>query len=195
MKYIEVKFKIKEEETDTENFISNVIAAQETLGLKDESEVFNKEKLLSLGFNFNASTKGFSLQKDFTLEELIHLAFEVEELHNHVLIHGYITLKVHEGSLYFWDKALVYEGIDSFEYCLKHHNVFTVGELNVVTKSDCIHDDLLKLAKLAFRFSQPSLSFITQNLLWDKKQGYKIDKRLIENEKEYMNIEEIINYK
>jgi len=195
MKYVEVKFKIKEDKMDPANFISNVIAAQDTLGLKDKTQVFNKKKLLKLGFNLNPSTQGYSLEKDFTLDELIHLTREVEKLENHMLIHGYITLKMHNDSLYFWDKALVYEGIDSFEYCLEYYNVLTIDNLNVVTKSDCIHDDLLKLSNFTLRYIQPGLSFITQNLLWDKKKGCKTDKKVIENHKEYMLIEEVIHYK
>ncbi len=171
MKYLEVKFiESKDESIDPSDFISNVINNQNTLGLKAKPSSFDHEKLKELGFEFNPTTNGYALKKEFTLDELEFLSKQIDLLKNHILIHGYLELKTFEGKLYFWDKALIYEGIDSFEYCMKHHNIFNIKELNVVTKSDTIKETLLNLIHFTKRYSEPSLEFITQNCYWDKKK-------------------------
>lgn len=186
MKYLEVKLTKKEESCDTENFISNVIKAQETLGQNYNPSSFDGEKLKELGFIFNNSSKGYALVKDFTAKELEYLTKEVSKLPNHILIHGYIELLMHKNKLHLWDKALIYEGIDKFEYCLKHHNNFDLDELIVITKSETVHEDLLRIVGLTARYYQPNLTFITDNCYWDKKEGYKINKDFVQNPLEYI---------
>lgn len=187
MNYLEVKFeKNKEKEVDVTNFISNVIDAQSSLGLKKEENNLNHEKLLEIGFIYNSSTKGYGIQKDFNLTELIKIARAVDLLDNHILTHGYIELKIHQGELYFWDKALIYEGIDTFEYCLEHHNTFNISGLNVVTKSDSINETLLNIIDYTKRFTLPNLEFITQSCVWDGKLGYKVLKEFVEDINEYI---------
>lgn len=195
MNYVEVKFKEEEqEEVDTSNFISNVIKAQETLGLNLSTNVFNGEQLEKLGFKFNPSTKGYGLKKEFTFEELFNLAKEVTLLDNHILTHGYIELIIHDAELYFWDKALIYEGIDSFKYCLKHHNTLHLEELNIVTRADSISESLLNTIHYTKRYCEPTTEFITQESLWDKKEGVKILRKFVKNINEYLLIKDAKNF-
>jgi hypothetical protein len=195
MNYLEVKFKEEEqEEVDTANFISNVIKAQETLGLNLSNNVFSSEKLQKLGFKFNSTTKGYGLKKEFTFEELLNLTKEVSFLNNHILIHGYIELIIHEDELYFWDKALIYEGIDSFKYCLKHHNTLHLEKLNVVTRADSISESLLNTINYTKRYCEPTTEFITQESLWDKKEGVKILREFVKDINEYLMIKDAKNF-
>ena len=195
MNYLEIKFKNEEqEEVDTANFISNVIKAQETIGYKIERNLFKHEELQKLGFKFNPSTKGYGIKKEFTLDELIILANKVDLLENHILTHGYIELKIFNGELYFWDKALIYEGIDSFDYCMKYHNTLQFKGLNIVTKADTINETLLNLINYTKRYCEPSTEFITQNCVWDKKEGYKILKDFVKNVNSYISKNEAIEF-
>ncbi len=194
MKYLEVKFeKENEENIDSLNFISNVIESQKYLGIK-EQKYFENEKLLSLGFLYNPSTKGYAIERDFTLEEIEKLAREVDKIKNHILTYSYITLKIYKDKLYFWDRALTYEGLDTFEYCLKYHNKFTLGKVNIVTKSNSINEELLNLANYTKRYSEPSLEFITQGCVWDKKEGLKILKAFVKDINEYIPIDKVTAY-
>ncbi|WP_072679392.1 hypothetical protein [Arcobacter sp. LA11] len=187
MNYLEVKFKEEEqEEVDTTNFISNVIKAQETLGYKIQRNSFNHEELQKLGFKFNPSTKGYGLKKEFSLDELEILAKKVNLLDKHILTHGYIELKIFDDTLYFWDKALIYEGIDTFDYCMEYHNILHFEGLNVVTKSDTINEPLLNIINYTKRYNEPSSEFITQSCVWDKKEGYKILKEFVKDIHSYI---------
>ena len=107
------------------------------------------------------------------------MAFKIDKLDNHILTHGYIVLKIYEDELYFWDTALIYENIDTFEYCLKYHNIFRLGEVNVLTKSTSVNEILLNLSNYTKRYEEPELEFITQNCVWDKKEGVKTLKTLV----------------
>lgn len=186
MNYLEVKLTKEEQACDPANFISDVIKAQETLGLNDNSNSFDGKRLEELGFVFNNTTKGYALIKEFNAQQLEYLTREVSKLDNHILIHGYIELRIHNDRLYLWDKALIYEGIDKFEYCIKQHNTFDLGSLVVITKSETVHEDLLKIVNLTSRYNQPNLTFITDNCYWDKKEGYKINKDFVKDPLEYI---------
>lgn len=187
MYYLEVKLEKKESsKNDPSNFISNVIVAQNSLGQKKNLDYFENEKLLELGFLYNPTTDGFSIQKDFNIEQLTNLTKEISKLKYHILTHGYIELKIHEDKLHFWDKSLIYEGLDTFEYCLKYHNILKLNDLIVLTKATTINEDLLNLVNYTKRYSTPTTEFITQNCMWDKKEGYKILKDFISNENEYL---------
>lgn len=187
MNYIEVKFKQEiQEEVDTANFISNVIKAQETLGDEIDKDSLNHKELHALGFEFNPSTNGYGIKKEFTLDELIPLAKKVNLLKNHILIHGYIELKIFNDTLYFWDKALIYEGVDSFDYCMEYHNILEFEDLNIVTKADTISEPLLNLVNYTKQYIEPNAEFITQNCVWDKKEGYKILKEFVKNINAYI---------
>ncbi|PLY07156.1 MAG: hypothetical protein C0625_05945 [Arcobacter sp.] len=193
--YLEVKFsEVENKEVDTSNFISNVINNQSTLGLNTKQNFFNHERLKKLGFQFNPTTNGYALKKEFSLEELEYLSKQIDLLENHTLTHGYIELKIYHEKLYFWDKALIYEGIDTFEYCMKHHNIFNLKNLNVLTKSDTINETLLNLVNYTKRYSEPSLEFITQNCLCDKKEAYKILKEFVKNANEYIPMNEALDF-
>lgn len=195
MYYLEVKIdKQNRIDDDATNFISNVIKAQDNLGKEKKTDYFENEKLLELGFVYNPSTNGFSIQKEFTIKQLSELAKEISKLKNHILTHGYTELKIYEDELYFWDKSLIYEGIDTFEYCLKYHNLLKLNDLLVLTKSDTINEDLLNLIDFTRRYSTPTTEFITQNYMWDKKEGYKILKDFIINENEYLSINHAKSY-
>ena len=196
MNYLEVKFKEEEqEEVDTANFISNVIKAQETLGYKTQKNSFNHEELQKLGFKFNPSTKGYGLKKEFTLDELEVLAKKVNLLDMHILTHGYIELKIFENKLYFWDKALIYEGLDTFDYCMKYHNILHLENLNIVTKSDTVSETLLNIINYTKRYSEPNSEFITQSCVWDKKEGYKILKEFVKDINSYISKEDVKEFK
>jgi hypothetical protein len=195
MYYLEVKIdKQNRIDDDATNFISNVIKAQDNLGKEKKHDYFENEKLLELGFVYNPSTNGFSIQKEFTIKQLSELAKEISKLKNHILTHGYTELKIYEDELYFWDKSLIYEGIDTFEYCLKYHNLLKLNDLLVLTKSDTINEDLLNLIDFTRRYSTPTTEFITQNCMWDKKEGYKILKDFIINENEYLSMNHAKSY-
>jgi len=195
MYYLEVKIdKQNKIDDDVTNFISNVIEAQDNLGKEKKNDYFENEKLLELGFLYNSSTNGFSIQKEFTIKQLSELAKEISKLKNHILTHGYIELKIYQNELYFWDKSLIYEGIDTFEYCLKYHNLLKLNDLLVLTKSDTINEDLLNLIDFTRRYSTPTIEFITQNCMWDKKEGYKILKDFIMDENEYLSINDAKSY-
>lgn len=195
MYYLEVKIdKQNKIDDDITNFISNVIEAQDNLVKEKKNDYFENEKLLELGFLYNLSTNGFSIQKEFTIKQLSELAKEISKLKNHILTHGYIELKIYQNELYFWDKSLIYEGIDTFEYCLKYHNLLKLNDLLVLTKSDTINEDLLNLIDFTRRYSTPTIEFITQNCMWDKKEGYKILKDFIMDENEYLSINDAKSY-
>jgi hypothetical protein len=195
MYYLEVKIdKQNKIDDDVTNFISNVIEAQDNLGKEKKNDYFENEKLLELGFLYNPSTNGFSIQKEFTIKQLSELVKEISKLKNHILTHGYIELKIYQNELYFWDKSLIYEGIDTFEYCLKYHNLLKLNDLLVLTKSDTINEDLLNLIDFTRRYSTPTIEFITQNCMWDKKEGYKILKDFIMDENEYLSINDAKSY-
>lgn len=195
MNYLEVKYEeITNKELDTSSFISDVIDSQKSLGLNYARNSFDHEKLQSLGFIQNSTTKGYGLQKEFTLDELIYLAKEVNKLENHKLTHAYIILKYYKDKLFFWDTALIYDGVDTFTYCLQYHNVFELGDVNVVTKSSCVNEELLNLAGFTRRYHEPVLGFITQGCLWDKKEGFKIKKELVEDVNEHIKLDEVIAY-
>jgi len=193
--YLEVKYsETEDEKIDPSNFISNVINNQSTLGLNTKENFFEDKKLQDLGFKFNPTTNGYALKKEFNLEDLEFLSKQINLLKNHTLTHGYLELKIHEGKLYFWDKALIYEGVDSFEYCMKHHNIFNIKNLNVVSKSDTVKETLLSLVNYTKRYSEPSLEFITQGCVWDKKEGYKILKEFITDVNEYIPVDMAKNF-
>lgn len=191
MNYLEVKLEEEKKEDTTSNFIQKIIKEQESLSNSIIPITFNKKALLHLGFLYNKTTGGYYLEKNFTLEELIFLTKSIQEYPNHILTHGYISLKYHKNELYFWDTSLIYEGIDTFEYCLKYHNIIKVKEIKVVTNSDFISENILKLVGMEKRYSQPSIDYITQGCLWDKKNAYKVTKNLILNIDEYIYKEEI----
>jgi hypothetical protein len=195
MNYLEVKLEeIKEIEIDHSTFISDIIKQQDSLGRKVKNHSFKKEELLALGFNHNATTNGFSMQKEFTLEELIKLAKEISLLKDHILTHGFLVLKIYENELYFWDTSLIFEGVDTFKYCLEYHNTYKLDKLNVLTNSDSINEELLSLVKYTSRYSEPTLEFITNSYKWDKKKGTKVLKASISNMTEYISIKEVKEY-
>ncbi|MDY0052646.1 MAG: hypothetical protein RBR65_08900 [Aliarcobacter sp.] len=197
MYYLEVKIDKQNKINDNaKNFISNVIEAQDNLGKCKRLDYFENEKLLELGFLYNPSTNGFSIQKEFTIKQLNELTKEIHKLKNHILTHGYIELKIYEDELYFWDKSLIYEGIDTFEYCLKYqyHNLLKLNDLLVLTKSDTINEDLLNLIDFTRRYSTPTIEFITQNCMWDKKEGYKILNDFIADKNEYLPMNHAKSY-
>ena len=187
MYYLEVKIDKKEKSNvDTSNFISNIIILQDSLGRKKDLDYFESDRLIELGFIYNINTHGFSIQKDFTINELKELTILVSMLRYHTLIHGFTQLIIYENELYFWDKSLIYEGIDTFEYCLKYHNTLKLEDLLLVTKSDTINEDLLNLVGYTRRYSTPTAEFVMQNCMWDKKEAYKILKDFITDENEYL---------
>jgi len=187
MYYLEVKIEKEiKNVSDASDFISHVICSHESLGQNENTHYFQKEKLLNLEFIYNETTNGYSLEKELSIEELKKLTRKINELKNHKLIHGYTELVLYNDELYFWDKALIYEGIDTFEYCLKHHNLLQLDNLNVLTKSNTISDELLSFTKYTKRYCTPNLEFITQNCLWDKQDAYKIAKQFVLNKDEYI---------
>jgi len=195
MNYLEVKHEVKQkDDLSASDFISNVISSQQSLGVKIRPSSFEHDKLIELGFVRNTTTQGYGISKELSLHEIKNLALEVDKLDNHILTHGYIVIKVHEGEVYFWDTALIYEGVDSFEYCLKYHNTFRLGNVNVVTKSDTLNEELLNLANYTKRYNEPSLDFITQGCVWDKKEGMKILKGFIDNINDYIPSKAAIAY-
>ncbi len=195
MNYLEVKYETQiKDELNTNDFISNVISSQQSLGTQKYPKNFEHKKLLDLGFTYNKSTDGYGFIKNFSFEELKDLAFKIDKLDNHILTHGYIVLKIYEDELYFWDTALIYENIDTFEYCLKYHNIFRLGEVNVLTKSTSVNEILLNLSNYTKRYEEPELEFITQNCVWDKKEGVKTLKTLVGNINEYIHFSKTINY-
>jgi len=187
MYYLEVKIEKEiKNVSDASDFTSHVICSHESLGQNENTHYFQKEKLLNLEFIYNETTNGYSLEKELSIEELKKLTRKINELKNHKLIHGYTELVLYNDELYFWDKALIYEGIDTFEYCLKHHNLLQLDNLNVLTKSNTISDELLSFTKYTKRYCTPNLEFITQNCLWDKQDAYKIAKQFVLNKDEYI---------
>jgi len=187
MYYLEVKIEKEiKNVSDASDFISHVICSHESLGQNENTHYFQKEKLLNLEFIYNETTNGYSLEKELSIEELKKLTRKINELKHHKLIHGYTELVLYNEELYFWDKALIYEGIDTFEYCLKHHNLLQLDNLNVLTKSNTISDELLSFTKYTKRYCTPNLEFITQNCLWDKQDAYKIAKQFVLNKDEYI---------
>ena len=167
---------------DMSSFVSNVIKKQETLN------TFDSKKLEKLGFIYNLSTNGYSLQKNFSIEEIEFYARDISKLKYHILTHGYIIIKIYKNTLYFWDTALIFEGIDTFEYCLKNHNIFKLDVLHVVTKSSGISDDILELCNYTKRYSEPSLDYIIDGYYWDKKLEKKVKKSSVKNPLEYIKI-------
>ena len=195
MYYLEVKIDKKYNSiNDTSNFISDVINAQNSLGIKKDLDCFENNKLIKLGFTYNPNTNGFSIQEDFNIKQLTKLTKKITKLEHHILVHGYIELKIHNNKLFFWDKSLIYEGMDTFEYCLKYHNILRLNNLTVLTKSNSINEDLLNLVNFTRRYYSPTIEFITQNCLWDKKEGYKILNHLIVNRDEYLPIDNAKNF-
>lgn len=195
MNYLEVKYNIDiENYTNDNNFISNIINSQKNLGLKKFSNDFEQNKLIDLGFTYNPSTNGYSLVKKFTFDEVKKLAIEIDKLNNHVLTHGYLILKIYNNDLYFWDTALIYEGFDTFEYCLKHHKLHELENIKFLTNSDCIKEEVLELTSFRKRYSQPTLEFISENCLWDKKTGYKIQRTFISDINDYIHENDVIEY-
>lgn len=195
MYYLEVKIDKKNNSiNDTSNFISDVINAQNSLGIKKDLDCFENNKLIKLGFTYNPNTNGFSIQEDFNIKQLTKLTKKITKLEHHILVHGYIELKIHNNKLFFWDKSLIYEGMDTFEYCLKYHNILRLNNLTVLTKSNSINEDLLNLVNFTRRYYSPTIEFITQNCLWDKKEGYKILNHLIVNRDEYLPIDNAKNF-
>lgn len=195
MKYLEVKLEqVDKKDISSDSFVSDVIENQSNLGVKTRGSSFNKEELLTLGFLHNSTTGGFYICRDMDFKELDYLTRIISKLENHILTHSFIILKIHNNELYFWDTSLIYEGVDSFEYCLEHHNLFTLGSINVLTNSDSVNEELLNLANYTKRYHEPALGFITQNCVWDKKEGMKILKSMVSNINEYMSLDEVINY-
>ena len=175
MNYLEVKIqKNTINHINVNTFVSSVIKDQKKSNYPNKELNFNDKKLLELGFVFNCTTNGYAIEKEFRLQEIEYLANEISKLKNHSLTHGYIEMIIHDKTLYFWDKALIYEGIDTFNYCLKYHNLFNINNINVITKSNGINETLLNLANCTLRYEQPNLKFITTNSLWDKKEGKTI---------------------
>lgn len=190
MYYLEIKLDRKiQVENDNSNFISNIIEAQNNL------DKYENEKLLSLGFVYNPSTNRFNIQKKFNIKQLTKLTQEVSKIDKHKLINGFTELKIYNNQLYFWDKSLIYKGIDTFEYCLKYHNILRLEELTVLTKSTSINEDLLNLVNYTRRYSSPTTEFTTQNYLWDKKNAQKVLNNFVENKNQYILINEINEYK
>lgn len=184
MFYLEVK--IDKNNVNTSNFISNIIISQDSLGRKKDLDYFESDRLIKLGFIYNIDTQSFRIQRDFTINELKELTFEVSKLKYHTLIHGFTQLVIYENNLYFWDKSLIYKGIDTFEYCLKYHNTLKLEDLLLVTKSHTINEDLLNLVGYTRRYSTPTAEFVVQNSMWDKKEASKIFKDFITDENEYL---------
>lgn len=188
MNYLEIKLDVKIVKTDTSSFVSNVIQQQQTLGGKNIFSTFEHEKLKELGFIYNPTTCGYNLEKNFTIKELEFYAREVSKLVHHIVTHGYLIIKIYKNRLYIWDTALIYEGIDTFEYCLTHHNVLKLENLRIVTKSNAINEDILTLCNYTRRYSEPSLDFITQGYFWDKKERKKVKKSSVLNGLEYIKV-------
>ncbi|MDX1808422.1 MAG: hypothetical protein R3331_02670 [Sulfurospirillaceae bacterium] len=176
MNYLEVKLDVKTQDVDVSSFVSNVINAQNNTSPADNSYVFDSNRLVELGFSYNNSTRGYAIEKKLNIGDILYLAREIDKLDGHILIHGFLQIKIYKDALYFWDTALIYEGMDSFEYCLHHHNIFSLGDFYLVTKLDTIHTDILEFLDCTRRYSEPTLEFITRGLLWDAKEG-----KIIEN--------------
>ena len=79
------------------------------------------------------------------IKNMFYILNGISKLEHHILIHGYMELKIYKNELYFWDTSLIYEEIDTFEYCLKYHNILKLNNLTVLTKSTSINEDLLNL--------------------------------------------------
>jgi len=186
VKYLEVKLDTKSKEMDMSSFVSNIIKKQETLNTEYTLNTFDSKKLEKLGFIYNLSTNGYSLQKNFSIEEIESYARNISKLKYHILTHGYIIIKIYKDILYFWDTALIFEGIDTFEYCLKNHNIFKLDGLHVVTKSSVISGDILELCNYTKRYGEPSLDYIIDGYYWDKKLEKKVKKSSIEKPFEYI---------
>lgn len=190
MNYIEVKIEEnKIDDIDTNSFVSSIIEQQKDLGAKKRTSGFNKEELISLGFIENKTTGGFYMQKDFDFEELETLTRKVSSLENHILTHSFLIFKIHEDKLYIWDTSLIYEGVDSFEYCLEHHNTFKFAKVYIVTNSDNVNEELLEFSGFTKRFTQPNLTFITTGKFWDKKEGCKVLRHFIKDINEYIHLD------
>lgn len=190
MYYLEIKLDRKiQVKNNNSNFISNIIETQNNL---DKYEI---EKLLLLGFVYNPSTNRYKIQEKFNIKQLTKLTQEVSKIDKHKLIHGFTELKIYNNELYFWDKSLIYEGMDTFEYCLKYHNILSLKELTVLTKLTSINEDLLNLVNYTRRYSSPTTEFTTQNCLWDKKEAQKILNDFVENKNQYILINEANEYK
>jgi hypothetical protein len=188
--YLEIKLDRKiQVKNNNSNFISNIIETQNNL---DKYEI---EKLLLLGFVYNPSTNRYKIQEKFNIKQLTKLTQEVSKIDKHKLIHGFTELKIYNNELYFWDKSLIYEGMDTFEYCLKYHNILSLKELTVLTKLTSINEDLLNLVNYTRRYSSPTTEFTTQNCLWDKKEAQKILNDFVENKNQYILINEANEYK
>ena len=195
MYYLEVKLdKQTQKISEPTDFISNVIKSQDKLGKDFTPNYFEKDKLINLGFVYNEKTNGFSLQQELTIEELTNVTKKINTLKYHKLIHGYIELVIYDGELYFWDKALIYEGIDTFEYCLQYHNILRLDKVTVLTKSNTINEELLSFTNYTLRYTTPNLEFITQRCVWDNKEGYKILKEFVANTNEYLLKSKVQNY-
>lgn len=190
MYYLEIKLDRKiQVKNNNSNFISNIIETQNNL---DKYEIV---KLLLLGFVYNPSTNRYKIQEKFNIKQLTKLTQEVSKIDKHKLIHGFTELKIYNNELYFWDKSLIYEGMDTFEYCLKYHNILSLKELTVLTKLTSINEDLLNLVNYTRRYSSPTTEFTTQNCLWDKKEAQKILNDFVENKNQYILINEANEYK
>lgn len=190
MYYLEIKLDRKiQVKNNNSNFISNIIETQNNL---DKYEI---EKLFVLGFVYNPSTNRYKIQEKFNIKQLTKLTQEVSKIDKHKLIHGFTELKIYNNELYFWDKSLIYEGMDTFEYCLKYHNILSLKELTVLTKLTSINEDLLNLVNYTRRYSSPTTEFTTQNCLWDKKEAQKILNDFVENKNQYILINEANEYK
>jgi len=115
---------------------------------------------------------------------------EIQKLNYHILTYGFFQIKIHKDKLYFWDTALIYEGFDTFEYCLEHHNTLKLNGLHVVTKADMIKEDILALIGYTYRYCEPSLDYIINKCFWDKKLGKKVNNRV--NYIDYIKKDEVI---
>jgi hypothetical protein len=181
MNYLEVKLEVDNSDIDISSFVSSVIAAQKNCVNTSYLYDFNSKRLEELGFIYNESTKGYAIKKDFSVKDLFNITKEISKLKNHIVIHGYLVLKIYDCNLYFWDTALIYEGIDTFEYCLKYHNTFKLDSFFVITKSNTISEDILNLAHYTKRYTEPSLDYITEGYFWDKKENIKVKKSTVLN--------------
>jgi len=186
MHYLEVKLEKPSKAVDTSSFVSEIIRAQDDVILRSNN-AFDAKRLLELGFLFNPTTQGYAMTQTLDFDTLFFLAKAIDLLKYHKLMHGFVQLKIHHDRLYFWDTALIYEGMDSFEYCLKYHNIFPLESGYVLTKSDAIHTDILEFANCIRRYQEPTLAFITKGLLWDAKEGAIIENTSGLNRREYIS--------